>query len=126
MSSSNAQSGRNPEKFRVPRIVFLGEQDGPPERELKSRLAELFADEQSVSRAYLARISYGGPSAQSVALCLSAKVAPEEGVVQKAGKIFTSIFQGHQHLDIMFLSDFQEGELVKCCKPFFSMESVAN
>lgn len=123
MSSANPQSEKQPEHFRAPQVVFLGEQDGAPERELKSRLAQLFAAEQSVSRAYLARVAYGDSPAKSVTLCLRAKAASDKGVVERVGEIFASMFGRHEHLDTMFISDVQEGELAKCCRPFFKAAS---
>jgi len=123
MSSINPQSEKQAERFRAPRVVFLVEQDGPPERELKSRLVELLVVQQSVSRAYLARVAYEGSPAESVALLLRAKAAPDESLLEKVGKIFTSLFGRHEHLDMMFINDVQEIELAKCCRPFFNTAS---
>jgi hypothetical protein len=118
MSWFNPKSKKRPEEIRVPQLRFLGEQDGPPERELKSRLAEFFGRDQTVSTAYLARVAYGKKSF-AIALCLRSHFGPYSGLVEKVGKIFASMFGGHEHLDIIFLSEAQEAELVMVCKPFF-------
>jgi len=120
MSRFNSTSKKNPEEFRVPQLRFLGEQDGPPERELKFRLAQFFQSDQSVTTAYLARVTYGGESF-AVALCLRVRFAFEGALIEELGKIFASIFGSHEHLDIIFLSETQEVELAIVCKPFFQV-----
>jgi len=72
MASPNQLLGRARE-IRAPSVQFLYEQDGPPERVLKSQLVELFKRNVNVKRAYLARISSGDQS--SVALCARMKEA---------------------------------------------------
>ena len=118
MSQFDPTSKKDPEEFQVPQLRFLGEQDGPPERELKCALAQCFQNDQSVITAYLARVAYGGESF-AVALCLRAQLGPDRGLAEKVGKIFASMFGGHEHLDIIFLNEMQEAELAKVCKPFF-------
>src|SRR5262245_18847652 len=112
MSPFNPTSKKHPEEFQVPQLRFLGEQDGPPERELKCRLAQFFQNDRSVTTAYLARVAYGADSF-AVALCLRAQLAPDRGLAEKVGTIFASLFGGHEHLDIMFLSEMQEAELAR-------------
>jgi hypothetical protein len=118
MSQFNPTSKKDPEEFQVPQVRFLGEQDGAPERELKCRLSQFFQSDQSVTTAFLARVAYGGESF-AVALCLRAQLGPDRGLAEKVGKIFASMFGGHEHLDIIFLSEMQEAELARICKPFF-------
>ena len=55
------------EKLTIFKVEFVGEQDGPPERELKLRLVMLFENEPSVRRAYLARVRYENASTTDVA-----------------------------------------------------------
>lgn len=119
---------RPPEQFRAKRLKFIGEQDGPPERTLKARLIELFEREGGVRRAYLARITFEGTDAHSVALCLYAGSAErilmekaERDLVEKIGGIFASIFVRQEHIDIMFANNTQVAELDQCCRPFFAV-----
>lgn len=107
------------EQIYAPKLYFVSEQDGPPERELKGRLAELFQRDQSIKTAYLARLRYGDQSPVTVALCVRAQFGFDHGVAEKAGRIFASMFGGHEHMDIVFLKDKQECELAKVCSPFF-------
>ena len=106
--------------MRVPKIAFLGEQDGPTEQQLKDRLCEFFKRDRSVHAAYLARVDVGGQT--SVALCLKTQFGPDRGLAEKIGAIFKTIFNAQVHLDIMFPSATQEAELTKVCKPFFLVQ----
>lgn len=117
MSWFKPSSSKHPQEIRVPRVQFLGEQDGPPEQLLKDRLTELFQRDKSVHRAYLAKVSLGQQS--GVALCLKTQFGADRGLAEKIGAIFGMVFNAHEHLDIMFLSDEQESELAKVCSPFF-------
>jgi hypothetical protein len=119
MSWFNPKSRKHPEEIQVPKIRFLGEQNGVPENELKSCLVEFFQRDQSVVKAYLARVAYDVKSPVGVALCLRTQLGPDRGVAEEIGKIFASMFGGHEHLDIMFLGDEDESELAKVSPPFF-------
>lgn len=118
MSLLNPKSKKHLEEIQVPHIRFLGEQDGPPERELKSRLSDFFQRNQSITKAYLAQVAYEDKTF-AVALCIRSRVGPDRGLAQTVGGIFASMFGDHEHLDIIFLSEAQETELVIVCKPFF-------
>lgn len=113
------KSKKHSEEIQVPKLSFSAEQDGVPERELKSCLTEFFRRDQSILTAYLVRVAYGDQSPMAVALCLRSQFGPDRGVIEKIGKVFGSMFGDHEHLDIVFLDDQQESELVKVCSPFF-------
>lgn len=112
-------SRKKHEDIRVREIRFLGEQDGPPERLLKEKLADFFRRDGSVKKAYLAKVDFGQGKNASVVLGLRTQFGPDRGIVEKVGSIFAFIFNAKEHLDIMFLTDEQEAELTKACKPFF-------
>jgi hypothetical protein len=111
-------SNIHPQKIQVPQFRFVGEQDGPPERELKQRLVEFFKRDQSVKAAYLARVAFD-ESRIGVALCLRTQFGADPGMAEKIGRIFASMFGSQQHLDIIFPTVEQEGSLAKVCVPFF-------
>ena len=119
-------------------VQFVGEQDGPPERELKERLANSLRP-MGVQKAYLAVVSYaerkgpqnaagdGAGPELNVALCLSlADAAVEKNeIVARASHDFAAMFGPSQHMDIIFLTDQQEVALGTVCRPFYmAMESV--
>jgi hypothetical protein len=70
-------------------------------------------------QSWLGRLSvlYGADGRAGIALSLRASVPPET-VVQTVGRIFSSMFGGDQHLDIIFLSAEQEKALARMCRPF--------
>ena len=111
---------RDIEQIRIPAIRFLGEQDGPVERELKSRLSELFAREDTIATAYLARVHYRDSPTDSIALCLRADVAQRDVVADKVGVVFASLFNEKEHLDIMFLEEEMESAVSECCRNFYA------
>ena len=118
MMSWFKSNSMTPKRIQVSKLRFLGEQDGVPERELKDRLVKFFQRDQRVLRAYLARVSYSDLPPPVVALCLRSEFGPSRGVAEKIGKIFASMFGGHEHLDIIFLDNEQEFELAKVCSSF--------
>jgi len=110
----------NPEKFYTTEVAFLGEQDGPPEREFKTRLNSLFRHEANLKTAYLVRIRYRSSDHDDVALCLRANAGQCPQLVKGVQRVFASMFGKHEHLDIMFLDEEKEMEVRSCCEPFFS------
>jgi hypothetical protein len=107
------------EQFYAVQVEFLGEQDGPPERELKARLVQLPGFEVNVSRAYLARVLYGD-SHSSVALCVYADSTDNrQTLAAMVGQIFSSMFGSQAQLDIIFLNEEQHAKVAECCRPFF-------
>lgn len=115
----NLKYKKRPQEIQVSRIQFLGEQDGPPERELKAKLKDLFQLDQSVNTAYLAKVIYGEESHVTVALCLKIWFKTDRRLEKEVGKVFASMFGQQEHMDIVFLNDDQESELATVCSPFF-------
>lgn len=108
-----------PERIPVQRLRFLGEQKGDPETLLKERLADFLRHENTVTRAYLVRAEVGDEKNISVILGLRASLEPRKPVLANLASIFASVFDAKEHLDIMFLTDEQEGHVAGVCGPFF-------
>jgi len=106
-------------QVRIHQLYFLGEQDGPPEQELKEQLAALFARAQWVRTAYLARVTYEKMGPVNVALCVRGQQGQNRVFAQRVGSVFASIFGSHEHLDIIWLAPEQEAALTQVCPPFF-------
>ena len=102
-----------------PLIRFVGEQDGEPERGLKSALCRLFVSRNVVQRAYLVRLNYGNPSIMDVALALITTPEARGELLPNVQAVFHSMFGIGQHLDIFFPSSTQEAEILLVCRPFF-------
>ena len=107
--------------MNVPTVNFLGEQDGRSERELKTVLVQTFTKLGSVSAAYLARVEYGPPSEQHVALCLVTddEANPTE-IVSAVNSVFYAMFSSGVHLDVLPLSKEQQSRISLVCRPFFT------
>lgn len=112
-------SKKPPIEFRESEIEFLAEQDGIPERELKSELRNCFQCSAAVLRAYLAVVRYSGKPDHLVALCLVARPNSESEFVSRISEVFSKMFSSRQHLDIMLIDEAQEMNLSKVCRPFF-------
>jgi hypothetical protein len=108
-----------PVRFVEQDVVFVGEQDGPPERDLKARLRELFVRSATVHAAFLAIVEYPGSNAHHIAVCVKTTVAEDPALVQEIGSVFRSLFGSHEHLDVLFLKEVQEAQIAGLCKPFF-------
>jgi hypothetical protein len=110
---------RPAETLQVPVLNFLGEQDGPPERNLKASLCQLFENRVHLQRAYLARVDYGVQGEFNVALCIRMGVSDDAELRKAIGKEFAQNFGKHEHLDIIFVREDQEGDLRNICRPFY-------
>jgi hypothetical protein len=110
------------EAFRRPEVRFLGEQKGPTERTLTSKLSDGFASAGLVAHAYLVRVSYGNdPGAMNVVLAIRTKSGGDEKVLLPGiSAAFASIFGPHEHLDILFIREDQENAVRAVCPPFYS------
>ena len=108
-----------PELKRMPGITFLGEQDGPAERDFKAAVRHVLTGR--VRAAYLARVVYPGETDESVSICLRS-AGPQESTADQIGEVFAEMFTGSQHLDVVFLDEEAERELSKVCQPFFESE----
>jgi hypothetical protein len=121
MPMSEPEPGPNGQPIRVVKsgVAFVCEQDGPPERQLKAGLTDLFARHPSVRRAYLAIVHYPGSSARHVALCVQSADGEDQTLAAEIGTVFRSLFGSHEHLDTIFLNASQDAQIARVCNPFF-------
>lgn len=101
-------------------IVFLGEQDGPAEQQLKERLATLFAQHADVANAYLVRAVIDGET--SVILGLRADGVDESELARDVGAVFAGLFNPRAHLDVVFLSAEQRAAVGRVCRAFYEQD----
>jgi len=104
-------------KIRSGSIGFLGEQDGPREKALKSALVTFFENDGIVQQAYLARLDLG--EEHTVGLCLKADPLPDESYPERIGELFMRVMGPGGYLHILFLVEKQEMELTRVCRPFY-------
>jgi hypothetical protein len=109
---------RQPDERQERRVEFLGEQDGPSERELKAVLRMELGQFPFVQRAYLARIGFAPNDAVSVALCIAPASKDDRAIVTMVNRVFGERFTSATHLDIVFVNPDQEADLRRVCRSF--------
>jgi hypothetical protein len=108
------------ENLRTSRVLFLGEQDGPVERELKAYLVEnCLSPQWCVSSAYLARVSYQETPGLTVALCLWGGKENATAIVESIGTAYSRQIGATERMDIFFLDESQHQAVGRVAKPFY-------
>jgi len=125
MNRVNPFSKQPTQELIAPVLVFLGEQDGVPERTLKEKLCEVFGERTNLLAAYLARVRYGDPKNTSVCLCMRVETAPDKLLVEAIDSLFAQSFNRAVYLDMVFLKAEQEQQLATMCKPFYQRNPTA-
>ena len=92
---------RPPQEITVPKVKFVGEQDGPPEQDFKNALIPIFSKRSSVSSAFLTRVDYGNPDYFNVALCIWSELPDDNKLKKEAGQLFSRQFGTHEQLNRM-------------------------
>jgi hypothetical protein len=116
---SNRKENRDHRARREKRIEFLGEQDGDSERELQASLRHVFGNHPEVKRAYLAIVGFSPTTQPGIALCLFPKSVESSAIVDEVGQVFSLLFSEDNYLDVLFVSDDQEPDLMRVCRPFY-------
>ena len=92
--------------FTTPPLEFAPLRDDAAEKKLMAALAPLLRRHGDVRRAYLARVRYDG-RAGGMVLGLVTAGDENEQLVAEIGKLFASLSDASQHLDIIFVSHEQ-------------------
>ena len=119
MTPHDPVSGRGVDARRERVVEFLGAQDGPAERELKTALCAVLARYPAIDRAYLARVGFGREAPATVALCLASRITNDQHLLAEIEATFRPMFNGGMVLDILFLRQGQEPDLQKVCPQFY-------
>ena len=90
------------EQLKTKKLLFLREQDGPTERELKTKLLNCFSSDAEIVAAYLVRVSYAEVPSINVALCIEGSVKNAQPLVTAIGEAFRELFRETQKPDILF------------------------
>jgi hypothetical protein len=106
-----------PEGRVVPNVVFLAEQDGPIERQLKDAWLPVLV-QLGVPRAYLVRAQLPGETGSTVALAMPKGGYSEPSVVKALTPVFKMHMAKDTFIDMLFVDAKQESTLVKVCKSF--------
>lgn len=112
------------EERTQPVLEFVGEQDGPSERDLKSEFLPILKSSRNVKRAYLARAKYSESDSSEVVLAIRSIGPSDQGLVRALCEVFSRLFRTDTHLDVMFLSTEQEIEVKRVCQPFYKVSGL--
>jgi hypothetical protein len=112
------------DSFKADKVTFIGEQDGPAERELKTRLIECLSVEIEVKKAYLVRVSYENNPNQKVAICIQGGGDRASRIVNCLGSVFSRQFSQKESLDVIFLTRDQLHDISAAAEPFFEVPSL--
>ena len=113
---SNAAAAMPYDTFATPPLDFSPLIGDETEQKLKATLVPLLRKHGDVKRAYLARAHYDGKTGGLV-LGLVTPGEDSETLVAEIGKLFASMFDSSQHLDVIFLSDEQLAESTRSPPP---------
>jgi SseB protein C-terminal domain len=109
------------QQFSVSRITFIGEQDGAHDRRLKEAISVLLDLNASVTRAYLARVSYDDGTTASMLLGLVTHDKQQSSkLALQMDRAFGALFNTESHLDVVFLDEEADAQIRKACRPFYS------
>ena len=111
----------SPTELDAEDIVFIGEQDGPAESQLKAQLGHLFARHAGVAEAYLAHTVIDGQA--SVALAVRAEGIDASALAAEVGALFATIFNARAHLDVLFLDAERQAQVRRVCPAFYQRPS---
>jgi hypothetical protein len=112
------------DNFPTPKVRFLGEHDGAPEREFKSRIMGVLRS-SSTAEAYLADVSYEGARSPVLAVCLVGDAGEADKVCGEIAGIFTRMFRDAMPFDMMYITRDQRLELARVCRPFYLKPTMA-
>jgi hypothetical protein len=112
-------SRRRLNELSLSRFSFVGEQDGPPERELKEQCRPVLARYPDALRAYLCRVRYEGEPNDHVALCIAGR--QNRRLTKKIAKTLNRLSKGRASMDIMFVppNAAREREAQAVCAAFY-------
>ena len=101
-------------------ISFLGEQDGPVERQVKARWLPILSAQPQIRRAFLVRASYDGQSGVHVVLALCSNAGADLTLIKSLRVPYAEIFHRDCPLDMAFVSSAQESKIAEVCPAFYT------
>lgn len=104
----------------IQKLRFLGEQDGPVERDVKARWLPILTASPHIRRAFLVRALYEGEPDQHVILALCSSSGPDATLVEALRVPYAAIFHRDCPLDMAFVTPAQESQIEPLCPPFYT------
>ncbi len=106
------------DQFEAQEVQFLAEKTGRFEDEVKSALLPLLQSRPELRQAFLVAVAYNS-SEQSVALCLESSGKDRKTLVEEIRGVFSRVAGTNVHMDIIFLTPEQQGNVLRVAKPFY-------
>lgn len=102
----------------MPKVTFVGEQQGPAESELKDLLGQRIAGFEEVSKAYLVQVTYGSDPTVHVALAIEGQIKQEHA--ESIAQFFRKWAALGTNMDLIVLCEEQIPPVRQIAQPFFS------
>jgi len=94
--------------------------EGAREKELRRRLAAYLQTERQIEAAYFCWIEFANKTSEGLALCLRSRpYTKEEPIVEKVGDIFASLYKIEDRMDVIFINEKRERDVLKLMQPFY-------
>jgi hypothetical protein len=117
---SRNESAPRTEELQQEGVEFLADKIGDSESKLQRSLEPVLRAHKNIQKAYLVLVRYPGIKEPSVALCLKSASGDDPMVVSEASKVLASILNNQAALDIIFVDEANEPEILKVAKPFYT------
>jgi hypothetical protein len=105
-------------RYSYYRLLVLPE--GGRERELKLQLIEYFRTEHQIEAAYLAWIEFVNKVRTGMCLALRAReYTKQPPILEKIGDIYASLYRIEEHMDVIFIKEKRERDVLKLMQPFY-------
>jgi hypothetical protein len=104
----------------VPKITFIGEQDGEVERTMKARWLPILAAHPEIRRAFLVRAAYEEQQDVHVMLAPCSNGPGDVKVIESLRVPYAGIFSRDCPLDMAFVTSTQQSEIERVRPPFYT------
>lgn len=116
--AEGSQATQTAQAVPLEKMGFLCGKGGILERQLEDKLSAIFGG-YDIERAYLAMIDLGEEAAPTECLCLRSRAGEDPRLMEQIASAFNSVFDQGRELDVVFLSEDQEEEVLRACRPFY-------
>jgi len=104
----------------IGKVRFVGEQDGPVERDLKAKWLPILRTAPQIRSAFLVRCSYDQDD-QHVVLAICSAGGPDLRLLEALRVPYALAFHRSCPLDMMFATAAQEALIRDVCPPFYAV-----
>ena len=99
---------------------FLGQQEGLAAELFEAGFRGALLSFSNVRRAYFCKLRYGNETINRGAICVVSATGPSPPVAEALAAVIHRHLDRSSNIDILFLSQRQEEEIVKTCTAFYN------